>query len=83
MLKGLKTMTSTKKTALVLSVLTVLLAVSRCEDSGISKTKPALDSDNWETLCIDRVEYVFFWHRDKAAMSVKLDTNSKVVTCGR
>lgn len=66
-----------KKGLLLLSLVT---SISACDMTGIAVTKSE------QTICIDNVTYVKFSEgnvdRGLGYMSVKLDTNSKIILCG-
>ena len=71
------------KIAILLSLVTL---VSACDIKEIDVTNNTRVVENVETICIDNVTYVKFseggGYTGYGYMSVKLDTNSKIILCG-
>lgn len=72
-----------KKSLLVLSLVTL---ISACDMTEIDVTNNTNNIENVQTICIDNVTYVKFsdgkGYKGYGYMSVKLDTNSKIILCG-
>lgn len=75
---------------LVISVF-MLLLLSACSESEIAKTAVPLKGGTggtgkkgWETLCIDKVEYIYKSSGSYGGLlSVKFKPDSTVITCDR
>ena len=69
-----------------LLVLSLVTLISACDMTEIDTTNNTRVVKNAETICIDNVTYVKFseggGYSGYGYMSVKLDTNSKIILCG-